>query len=109
MFFSKGKRFGYQEVTALEPDRRVDIALTSAGPPQKPRITYAFEPAGPNATIVTLHWTNEITRPFNVALRLLGIVRWTRAMHLKDLDGLRRFCEPPHQTYTGEPARAQSA
>lgn len=105
VFFSKGKRLGYQEVTHVVPNTQVDIALFSAGPPQKPRMSYMFTSLDAHTTRVDLHWHNEITRPFNVLLRLFGIVRWTRQMHLKDLDGLKRYCEPPHRTYTGEPVR----
>ncbi|MEM1106762.1 MAG: hypothetical protein AAGH87_10260 [Pseudomonadota bacterium] len=40
--------------------------------------------------------------PFHVALRLFGVVGWTRAMHMKDLDGLRRFVEKG-EDYLGQP------
>jgi hypothetical protein len=53
---------------------------------------------------VRLEFDNTITRPFNVVLRLAGVTRWTRAMHRKDLAGLKRYAEPPHRTYTGDPA-----
>jgi uncharacterized protein YndB with AHSA1/START domain len=105
VYFSKGKRFGYQEVTHLVPKKQVDIAVVSAGPPQTPRMTFVFTALDAATTRVDLHWLNEIARPFNVLLRLFGVVRWTRQMHLKDLDGLKRYCEPPHRTFTGEPAR----
>jgi uncharacterized protein YndB with AHSA1/START domain len=105
VFYNRGKRFGYQEVMAIQPEKSVAIRLESAGPPQKPELTFTFDKAGPNGTLVTLHWHNTIARPFNVLLRVFGIVRWTREMHRKDLAGLKRFCEPPHVTYTGEPAR----
>ncbi len=99
-----GKRFGHQEVTGLEPERRVELALTAlAGPPQRPVLTFELEPLGPARTRVVLRFRNTITRPFNVLLRVFGVVRWTRAMHNKDLDGLRRYAEPPRQTYAGAP------
>ena len=105
---AKGARFGHQEVSALEPGRRVGLRLFGKGPPQQPELAFALEPAGPAETRVTLHFRNRIARPFNVALRLLGIVRWTRAMHHKDLAGLKRFAEPPRLTYAGAPAEAPS-
>jgi uncharacterized protein YndB with AHSA1/START domain len=105
VYFSKGKRFGYQEVTHLVPNRRVDIALFSAGPPQKPRMSFVLTPLDAGRTRVDFQWHNELPRPFNLLLRLFGIVRWTRQMHVKDLDGLKRYCEPPHRTYTNEPAK----
>lgn len=99
-----GKRFGHQEVTALERDRRVELRLVGAGPPQRPVLTFELTPHGETETRVALRFRNRIPPPFNVILRLAGIVRWTRAMHRKDLDGLRRYSEPPHLTYAGEPA-----
>jgi len=103
VFFSKGKRFGHQEVTALAENASVELTLYGAGPPQKPVLTFLLAPAPAGGTKVTLRFRNEIPRPFNLFLRLFGIVRWTRTMHAKDLDGLKRFSEPPHRTYTGEP------
>ena len=104
----KGERFGHQELVALEPGRRVASALTSKGPPQKPRLAFELEPTGGGSTRVTLRFDNEIGRPFNVLLRLFGIVRWTRAMHRKDLAGLKRYAEPPYLAYDGSPVRGVS-
>ncbi len=104
VFFAKGKRFGHQELTALEQKQFVTFRLFGAGPPQKPELTFRFRAVDPQKTEVLLDFRNEIPRPFNVLLRLFGIVRWTRRMHLKDLDGLKRYSEPPHETYIGEPA-----
>lgn len=61
-------------------------------------------PLAPGRTRVHAHFDNAIRRPFNLILRVAGIVRWTRAMHRKDLAGLKRYAEPPHRTYAGEPA-----
>lgn len=110
VFLTKaGERFGYQEVTALVPGRQVELRLHSKGPAQRPVLTFALTAIDGMSTRVTLQFTNQLSRPFNVALRLFGIVRWTRQMHTKDLDGLKRYAEPPHQTYLGEPARALSS
>jgi uncharacterized protein YndB with AHSA1/START domain len=101
-----GRPFGYQEVTALTEQRRVAFSLTSKGPPQKPELTFHFVPLGPAQSRVLLHFRNELAPPFHVLLRLFGVVRWTRSLHLKDLEGLKRFCEPPFLTYAGTPAHA---
>lgn len=101
----KGDRFGHQEVTALDPARRVELVLQSKGPPQHPKLAFALQPLSDTRTRVLLHFDNEIARPFNLLLRLAGIVRWTRAMHLKDLQGLKAYAEPPHRTYAGEVAK----
>ena len=103
-FDKKGQRFGHQQIIGLEPGRRVELSVKSKGPPQRAVVAFELEPASDTRTRVVLRFTNEIARPFNVILRLAGIVRWTRAMHVKDLDGLKRYAEPPHRTYLGEPA-----
>jgi len=100
-FTKKGDRFGYQEVTALEPGRRVELALNSKGPPQRPKLVFELQPLTDRQTRVLLHFGNEIARPFNMVLRVAGVVRWTRAMHRKDLQGLKAYAEPPHRTYAG--------
>ena len=109
VFFSKGKRFGYQEVTRLVDGQTVELALFSKGPPQKPLLRFDFVPLKASLTEVRLSFHNTLSRPFNVILRLAGIVRWTRKMHLKDLQGLKRYSESPFLTYTGEPVNQGSA
>jgi hypothetical protein len=105
VFMTKtGQRFGHQEVVALDPECSVVLTLTSKGPPQTPTVAFDLEPLSPARTRVRLRFDNRIARPFNLVLRLAGIVRWTRAMHRKDLEGLKRYAEPPHRTYAGEPA-----
>ncbi len=101
-FTKKGDRFGHQEVTALDPGRRVELALESKGPPQRTKLAFELQPLGESRTWVLLHFDNDIARPFNLLLRVAGIVRWTRGMHLKDLQGLKAYAEPPHRTYAGE-------
>jgi hypothetical protein len=49
---------------------------------------------------------NDILPPFNLIQRLIGIVKWTREMHRRDLDGLKRYIEQGER-YTGEPAIAK--
>lgn len=89
VFYTKaGERFGHQEVVALEPGRRVEFTLVSKGPPHKPRLVFELQPLSPSRTRVVLHFDNGIMRPFNLLQRVLGIVRWTREMHRKDLQGL---------------------
>lgn len=110
VFFTKArKRFGQQEVTELVPNRRVVLVLASKGPRQQPVVSFDLDPLGPNETRVTLGFDNRIMPPFNVILRLAGIVRWTREMHRKDLAGLKAYAEPPHRTYAGEPATELTA
>jgi hypothetical protein len=109
VFFSKGQRFGYQEVTRLSDGRSVELALFSKGPPQKPVLRFDFVPLSDSRTEVRLNFENTLARPFNVILRLAGIVRWTRKMHLKDLQGLKRYSEPPFLSYVGRPVTPDPA
>lgn len=106
VFFSKGKRFGYQEVTRLVDGQAVELALFSKGPPQKPLLRFDFVPLSASRTEVRLSFDNTLSRPFNVILRVAGIVRWTRDMQRKDLQGLKRYSEPPFLTYAGQPVDA---
>ncbi|MEO1657255.1 MAG: SRPBCC family protein [Pseudomonadota bacterium] len=92
-FDKKGQRFGHQEVAAMEPDRLVRFTLESKGPPHIPVLDFHLMPIEPHQTRVLLAFRNDITPPFHLALRLFGVVRWTRDMHRKDLDGLKRFLE----------------
>jgi hypothetical protein len=108
VFFAKGQRFGYQEVTHLVNGHSVELVLFSKGPPQKPVLRFEFIPLSASRTEVHLHFENNLARPFNVILRLAGIVRWTRRMHLKDLQGLKRYSEPPFLSYVGRPVKLSS-
>jgi hypothetical protein len=67
-------------------------------------LAFELQPLGDDRTRVLLHFDNEIPRPFNLLLRVAGIVRWTRGMHVKDLQGLKAYAEPPHRTYAGDVA-----
>lgn len=100
-FFTKGKRVGYQEVVSLKQDQEVSLVLFGPGPPHRPRLTFELRAIGGNQTNVMLHFVNEIPRPFNAIWRYAGLTKWTRAMHLKDLKGLKAFAEPPHLDMTG--------
>ncbi len=106
VFLSKGKRFGYQEVTRLIDGQSVELTLVSKGPPQQPHIRFDFVPLSESRTEVRLIFNNTLRRPFNLILRLAGIVKWTRSMHVKDLQGLKRYSEPPFLTYVGKPVDA---
>lgn len=98
----KGERFGFQEVTAMDAGRSVSFRLESKGPPHRPRLSFYLVPVTAESTRIVLVFRNDITPPFHVVLRLLGIVRWTREMHRKDLEGLTRFVERS-EDYRGTP------
>jgi hypothetical protein len=98
----KGRKFGYQEVTELVENVQVSFKLESKGPPHVPALHFYLSELRPETTHVTLHFTNDITPPFHLPLRLFGVVKWTRQMHVKDLDGLKRFLERS-EDYQGHP------
>lgn len=101
VFYSKGKRFGHQEVVRVEPNRVVALTLESKGPPHTPLLTFYFEPIEDDRTRVKMHFINELPRPFNAIWKFAGLTNWTRKMHRKDLEGLRVFSEPPHRDSSG--------
>ncbi|MEL7273927.1 MAG: SRPBCC family protein [Pseudomonadota bacterium] len=100
-FFTKGKRVGYQEVVALKENKEVALTLVGPGPPHKPRLTFELTSTGPEETRVDAHFVNQLTRPFNIIWKFAGLSNWTRKMHVKDLQGLKAFSEPPHKDATG--------
>lgn len=101
-FDTKGRRFGFQEVTGLLEDAMIAFRLESAGPPHKPEMTFYIQPFGGNMVRVIMHFRNRVMPPFHAIQMIAGITAWTRRMHKKDLDGLRRFVER-NERYTGEP------
>jgi hypothetical protein len=104
VFFDKsGQRFGHQEVTSLQGISTVTMVLESKGPPQKPELNFHLAALDDDTTQVILYFHNKIMLPLNVLLRVFGVVKWTREMHRKDLDGLKRFVEQGVR-YTGESA-----
>lgn len=110
VFFSKGKRIGHQEIVALQNSAEVAMTLVGPGPPHRPSMRFALTPDGPARTRVDLHFVNALPRPFNAIWRFAGLSAWTRRMHRKDLEGLKRFSEPPHRdadgNAVGRPPRA---
>lgn len=97
----KGKPFGYQKISGLEECKKVSFILESKGPPHKPELHFHLSRINDETTRVILHFRNDITPPFNLIQHVAGIVKWTREMHLKDLDGLKRYIESG-DAYTGE-------
>ncbi|MEM1373092.1 MAG: SRPBCC family protein [Pseudomonadota bacterium] len=102
LFFTKGKRVGHQEVVGLKENAEVALTLVGPGPPHKPKLTFELRAKDPGRTRVMAHFINEIPRPFNAVWRFAGLTKWTRAMHQKDLAGLKAFSEPPHRDVNGD-------
>jgi len=100
-----GARFGHQEIVTLEENVSVGFVLESKGPPHKPQLQFYLVPVDADTTRVVLHFRNDIMPPFSLIQSLAGIVRWTRQMHRKDLDGLKRYIER-RETYLGEQPKA---
>ncbi|MEM9308815.1 MAG: hypothetical protein AAGA74_16100 [Pseudomonadota bacterium] len=101
VFFSKGKAMGFQEIQSLKPNHSVTFTLEGAGPPHFPTMVFTLEELSPEKTKVVLAFTNRMPPPFNLIWNFAGISKWTRKMHVKDLEGLKAFSEPPHKDADG--------
>ncbi|MEL6225724.1 MAG: hypothetical protein AAFR01_01725 [Pseudomonadota bacterium] len=101
VFFSKGKAMGFQEIQSLKPNHSVSFTLEGAGPPHFPTMVFKLEELAPEKTKVVLSFINRMPPPFNLIWNFAGISKWTRKMHVKDLEGLKAFSEPPHKDADG--------
>lgn len=99
VYTNKGKPFGYQEITELEPTERISFYLTSKTPfEQKTYLHFHLIACNASTTEVWLYFDNTLKRPSHLLPHLFGIIRWTRQMHLKDLAGLKGFVEEDAMT-----------
>lgn len=95
-FLKNGKVQGSQTITDLSPNERVTVALTDPSPfGQRPCVTFHVRALSNAQTETVLEFNNTMRRPFHLLLKLIGVVRWVREMHRKDLVGLKAFCEAP--------------
>lgn len=101
VFFSKGKAMGFQEIQSLKPNHSVSFTLEGAGPPHFPTMVFTLEELSRETTKVVLSFVNRMPPPFNLIWNFAGISKWTRKMHVKDLQGLKAFSEPPHKDADG--------
>jgi hypothetical protein len=94
VFFNQGKRFGYQEIIDLKPNQKVSMTLVNSGPlKHTPYLDFDLHPISENQTEVRLNFVNTYDKPFQVPAKLLGIVKWTRTLQIKDLEGLKKYSE----------------
>jgi uncharacterized protein YndB with AHSA1/START domain len=94
VFFNQGKRFGHQEIIDLKPNQKVSMTLVNSGPlKHTPYLDFDLHPISENKTEVRLNFVNTYQRPFQVPAKLFGIVKWTRALQIKDLEGLKKYSE----------------
>jgi hypothetical protein len=94
IYLSKGKQFGYQEITKLVPNEKVSFMLTSKAPfEQETKLHFLFKELYTNKTEVTLWFDNTLKKPSFLLPHIFGIVKWTHRMHLKDLEGLKKYVE----------------
>ena len=101
VFFSKGKAMGFQEIQSLKLNHSLSFTLESAGPPHYPTMVFTLEELAEDKTRVVLFFINRMPPPFNLIWNFAGISKWTRKMHVKDLQGLKAFSEPPHKDADG--------
>ncbi|MEM9807398.1 MAG: SRPBCC family protein [Cyanobacteria bacterium P01_D01_bin.56] len=94
VFFNKGQRFGHQEIINLDPNQKVSMTLVNSGPlKHTPYLDFDLRSLSKAQTEVTLKFVNTYQKPFQVPAKLLGIVKWTRALQIKDLEGLKSYSE----------------
>ncbi len=91
----KGKQFGYQEITGMIENERVDFYLKSFVAPfeEDVRLTFLLLPRGEHETEVMLWFREKMKKPLFLVAYFGGILKWVRRMHLKDLAGLKKFVE----------------
>ncbi|WP_198288427.1 hypothetical protein [Chamaesiphon minutus] len=58
-----------------------------------PYLDFDLHSTSENQTEVTLNFVNTYQKPFHVPAKLLGIIKWTRALQIKDLEGLKKYSE----------------
>jgi len=94
VFFNKGQRFGHQEIIRLDPNSKVSMTLVNSGPlKHTPYLDFDLHALSKDQTEVTLKFVNTYQKPFQVPAKLLGIVKWTRDLQIKDLEGLKNYSE----------------
>lgn len=94
VFFNQGKRFGHQEIVDLKPNQKVSLTLVNSGPlKHTPYLDFNLRALSKIQTEVTLNFANTYQKPFQVPAKLLGIVQWTRALQIRDLEGLKTYSE----------------
>ena len=90
VFLNDGKRFGHQEIIALEPNKKVSMTLVDSGPlKHTPYLDFHLRSLSDTETEVILDFTNTYKRPFQVPAKLFGVVKWVRSLQVKDLGGLK--------------------
>lgn len=94
IYLSKGKQFGYQEITALVDNEKVSFMLKSKAPfEQETKLHFLLKSLDSNKTEITLWFDNTLKKPSLLLPYIFGIIKWTHNMHLKDLAGLKKFVE----------------
>jgi uncharacterized protein YndB with AHSA1/START domain len=94
VFFNQGKRFGHQEIIDLKTNQKVSMTLVNSGPlKHTPYLDFDLHPISESKTEVRLNFVNTYHRPFQVPAKLFGIVKWTRALQIKDIEGLKKYSE----------------
>lgn len=94
VFFYKGKRFGHQEIIDLKSNQKVSLTLVNDGPlKHTPYLDFNLSPISEDRTEVTLNFVNTYHKPFHIPANLFGIIKWTRDLQIKDLEGLKKYSE----------------
>ncbi|MEO0555059.1 MAG: SRPBCC domain-containing protein [Bacteroidota bacterium] len=91
----KGKKFGYQEVTELVENERVNFYLKSHVAPFEDdvRLDFILKQITESKTEVNLWFKEKLKKPAFLIAYFGNIINWVHSMHLKDLGGLKRYVE----------------
>ncbi|MGD1841652.1 MAG: SRPBCC domain-containing protein [Thermonemataceae bacterium] len=91
----KGKKFGFQEVTALVENEKVSFYLKSFVAPfeEDVRVDFILKELPDTKTEVSLWFDEKLKKPFFLIAYFGGVIDWVHKMHLKDLAGLKQYAE----------------
>ncbi|MEM9932847.1 MAG: hypothetical protein AAF824_04510, partial [Bacteroidota bacterium] len=91
----KGKEFGYQEVTTLIKNEKVSFYLKSFVAPfeEDVRLDFILKELSDNETEISLWFNETLKKPAFLIAYFGGIIKWVHSMHLKDLEGLKKYVE----------------
>jgi uncharacterized protein YndB with AHSA1/START domain len=96
VYSKNGKEFGYQEITSLSKNEEIVFRLKSYVAPfeKEVKLTFILIPLPDHDCTEVILWFDEVLKkPHFLIAYFGGIINWVHSMHLKDLQGLKKFVE----------------
>ncbi|MEM9548929.1 MAG: SRPBCC domain-containing protein [Bacteroidota bacterium] len=92
---SKGKKFGYQEITELLKNEKISFYLKSHVAPfeEEVKLDFLMHERTKTKTQVYLFFNEKLKKPAFLIAYFGNIINWVHKMHLKDLNGLKIYVE----------------